>query len=169
MFGGGRASTYESLVRAYTPDLYRFAYWLCRDRMLAEDLVQETCLRAWRSWDGLKDTHAAKQWLFTILRREHARLFERSEPETVDLEDEAVERLAGHSHQPPLEVRETMLQLPEAYRLPLLLQVLGGFSATEIEAIMGCTEDAALARVSRARRMMRHALDGPGENKEKMR
>ena len=41
-----RREEFEQAVRAYSADLYRFAYWLCRDRHVAEDLVQETFLRA---------------------------------------------------------------------------------------------------------------------------
>lgn len=45
---------YEALVRAWHRDLYRYAYWLTKDQHVAEDLVQETCLRAWRSLDSFK-------------------------------------------------------------------------------------------------------------------
>ena len=165
--GSRKTSLYESLIRAYAADLYRFAYWLCRDRAVAEDLIQETCLRAWKNWASLKDAQAAKYWLFTILRREHARLYACHEPEQVWVEDEqALELLAGHCEQPPLEVREALLLLPESYRLPLLLQTLGGFAIGEIAVILEITEDAALARVSRARRKMRDILDETPSMKE---
>lgn len=72
-------TTFEALVRAYSAELYRYAYWLCRDRFAAEDLVQEAFARAWQSWDGLRDDRAAKGWLYTILRNEHARLHERKQ------------------------------------------------------------------------------------------
>ncbi len=45
---------YEALVRAWHRDLYRYAYWLTKDQHVAEDLVQETCLRAWRSLDSFR-------------------------------------------------------------------------------------------------------------------
>lgn len=64
---------YESLVRMYHKELYKFAYWLSGDPTIAEDLVQETFLRAWRALDSLQDENAAKPWLLTILRRENAR------------------------------------------------------------------------------------------------
>lgn len=57
-------------MRAYAADLYRFAYWLCSDRHVAEDVVQEACLRAWRSWTHLRDSAHAKTWLMTIARNE---------------------------------------------------------------------------------------------------
>jgi len=156
----GKESLYETLVRAYAPELFRFAYWLCRDRYVSEELVQETCLRAWKNWQSLNDPQQAKQWLFTILRREHARLYEQKTPERVWAEDDAQwETMVGQVTMPLLEVREALAKLPESYRAPLLLQVLGGFSCREIAVIMDATEDATLARVSRARRMMREMLD----------
>lgn len=51
---------YEALVYALHGDLFRYAFWLCHDRQVAEDLVQETFLRAWKALDSLKDEKAAK-------------------------------------------------------------------------------------------------------------
>src|SRR5512139_337698 len=77
-FAGKRGeSAFARLCDELRPDLYRFAFWLARDRQVAEDVVQEALLRAWRSRENLTDTAAAKPWLLTIVRREHARLYER--------------------------------------------------------------------------------------------
>ena len=78
---------YEALVKAFHADIYRYAYWLVKDQSVAEDIVQETFLRAWRSLDALNDEKAAKSWLITILRRENARRFERKQFDTVDIDD----------------------------------------------------------------------------------
>ena len=78
---------YESLVNVYSADLYRYAFWVCRDPEVAQDLVQETCLRAWKNIDSLLDDKSAKAWLFTILRRENARRFERKQLSLVDIDD----------------------------------------------------------------------------------
>ncbi|MDX1487843.1 MAG: sigma factor [Acidiferrobacterales bacterium] len=78
---GTKQTRFEALVQALSTDLYRYAVWLCRDRNRAEELVQETFLRAWRSLDTLRDERAAKGWLITILRREHARGYERYRPD----------------------------------------------------------------------------------------
>ena len=72
-----RDARFEQLVNAYSGWLYRYAYWLTSDRNAAEDLVQETFLRAWRFLDSLQDEGSAKSWLTTILRRENARKYER--------------------------------------------------------------------------------------------
>ncbi len=55
-----RQRRFEMLVRTSSADLCRFGYWLCHDQVLAEDLVQETFLRAWNSLDSLRDVKAAK-------------------------------------------------------------------------------------------------------------
>ena len=81
------AGAFTRLLEMLRPDLLRFAYWLARDRQVAEDVVQETLIRAWKSRDELKDPAAARPWLFTIVRREHARLFERKRLPTVDIDD----------------------------------------------------------------------------------
>ena len=73
MSDAARKKQFETLVGPLAPDLFRYAYWLARDRQLAEDVVQETMIRAWKSLDKLRDAGSVKHWLFTIVRREHAR------------------------------------------------------------------------------------------------
>ena len=77
-------SKYETLVRAFHSDIYRYAVWLIKDATIAEDVVKETFMRAWKSLDSLQDEKAAKAWLITILRRENARRFERKQFDYVD-------------------------------------------------------------------------------------
>lgn len=151
-------SGFESLVRAYSSELYRYAYWLCRDRFTAEDLMQETFARAWKSWDDLRDDKAAKSWLYTILRNEHARLFERKRLDIDDAQelDELVDP-AGRDPAQQLELRDAVHTLPPAYREPLLLQAIGGYSCAEIAQIMNLTEGAVMTRLTRARIALRRA------------
>jgi|TARA_B100000315_G_scaffold232544_1_gene244868 RNA polymerase sigma-70 factor (ECF subfamily) len=73
--GSTKQQRYETLVVALYQDVYRYAFWLCKNQPMAEDLVQETFLRAWRSLDSLRNDKAVKAWLFTILRRENARQY----------------------------------------------------------------------------------------------
>jgi RNA polymerase sigma-70 factor (ECF subfamily) len=147
---------FERLVRAYSAELYRYAYWLCRDRFLAEDLVQETFARAWTGWAGLREEGAARKWLYTILHNEHARLFERKRLDIV--EDQDLDALEDHrlgSVHGEIEMREALHTLPAVYREPLLLQVLGGFSCAEIATLMNVTPGAVMTRLSRARLALR--------------
>ena len=128
---------FQALCQSLRPDLLRFAFWLSRDRALAEDVVQETMLRAWKARDSLKDEAAAKPWFLTIVRREYARSFERKRLVTVDV-DELIAKeepmLAAAQDQDLAELRAALFKLPEEYREPLVLQVLMGCSTAEIAA-----------------------------------
>jgi RNA polymerase sigma-70 factor (ECF subfamily) len=140
------------------PDLLRFAFWLARDRAVAEDVVQETLIRAWKSREELKDPAAARPWLLTIVRREHARLFERKRLPTVDVDEvEALGdlALATDGDAGLTDLRRAIMQLPDEYREPLVLQVLGGFSTAEIAEQLGLTQPAVLTRLFRARNRLR--------------
>src|SRR5581483_1965763 len=75
------------LLESLRPDLLRFAFWLARDRAIAEDIVQETMLRAWRARNALRDSTSVRPWLLTIVRRENARMHERKQLPTVNLEE----------------------------------------------------------------------------------
>jgi len=146
------------LFESMRPDLVRFAHWLARDRALAEDIVQEALLRAWRSRDTLKDPRAARPWLLTIVRREHARLYERKRLELVSL-DEVVETQASPGFSEPggelFALRHAIMRLPIEYREPLVLQVLGGFSTEEIARELALSATAVLTRLFRARNKLR--------------
>ncbi len=152
---------FEALVGAYAADLHRYAYWLCRQRELAEDLVQETFMRAWKSLDSLQDYTAAKSWLITILRREMARHFERRQLDLTSLDDDVIDRIATDSSDPSdlMLLRQAMENLPLEYREPLLLQVIGGFSCDEIATELGIKPGAVMTRLFRARQKLRASFE----------
>ncbi len=152
---------YEALVQVYHGELYRFAYWLTQDPAVAEDLTQETFLRAWRSLDSLQDHGAAKAWLITILRRENARRFERKQFDYSDVEEDTLVDTGASS--PDADMEYTLLQrqiakLPEEYREPLLLQVMMGCTGDEISAILDLNKNTVMTRLFRARNQLREAL-----------
>lgn len=158
-----RQRQFDALVRAHSGDLYRYAYWLCGDSALAQDLTQEAFLRAWRSLDSLRETDAAKAWLITILRREHARLYERKSFDTTDiseLELDDRDLLTPEQLGEDSIVRAAMLQLDPKYREPLLLQVLGGFSCEEIASELGLGAAAVMTQLFRARQKLKSLLGG---------
>jgi RNA polymerase sigma-70 factor, ECF subfamily len=147
----------EQLFATLRPELLRFAWWLARDRAIAEDVVQEAMLRAWRSRDALNDPAAARGWLLTIVRREHARIYERKRLEIVDL-DEVIAAEDTHLATEGDELvglRLAMTQLPDDYRIPLVMQVLGGFTTEEIARELALSTAAVLTRLFRARNRLR--------------
>ena len=142
-------------------DMYRYAAWLSRDRTVAEDVVQESLLRAWKSLDSLRDDAAAKHWLLTIVRRENARYFERRRLETVDVDNLTPSQEALLAEQPDHELddmREAIYRLDDDYREPLVLQVLMGYSTDEIANLMGLKQGAVLTRLHRARNKLKDGM-----------
>lgn len=152
---------YEKLVRDMHADVYRYAYWLIKDKAIAEDVVQETFLRAWKSLDSLKDDKAAKAWLITILRRENARRFERKQFDLVDMDDVSLAD-EGPLHETQLEYGELhklMANLSEEYREPLMLQVIFGYNGEEIAQELSLNKNTVMTRLFRARNQLKEALE----------
>jgi len=155
---------YDSLVRALHADIFRYAYWLCGDKHVAEDITQETFLRAWRSLESLKDDKAAKAWLITILRRENARRFERKQFNYSDVEQEHLEDVFSSSSEDQAEqhlIRRQIAKLELEYREPLLLQIIGGFSGEEIAGILDLNRNTVMTRLFRARNQLKDVIEQP--------
>jgi RNA polymerase sigma-70 factor (ECF subfamily) len=159
--GTDRRRRFATLCEALRPDLLRFAFWLGRDRELAEDVVQEALLRAWKSFDALTEDGKAKSWLLTIVRREFARSFERKRLEVTDLDAlvaAEADVLAADDDAGLAEMREALFRLEDEYREPLVLQVMMGYSTREIADQMGLQQGAVLTRLFRARAQLRREL-----------
>lgn len=161
--GSSKNKRYEQLVQLYHADIYRYGYWLCKDPDIAQDLVQETFLRAWKHLDSLLDAAAAKSWLITILRRENARRFERKQ---FDYDDAAEQDSLPDTEQSSAEqdcdnnkLRNYMAALPEEYREPLVMQVIGGFSSDEIAKLLQLNVNTVNTRLFRARKLLREQLN----------
>jgi RNA polymerase sigma-70 factor (ECF subfamily) len=153
---------YEALVKALHADIFRYAMWLIKDKAIAEDVVQETFLRAWKSLDSLKDEGAAKSWLITILRRENARRFERKQFDLVDIDDVSVADPInfGDVVLEHRELRRIIGDLSEEYREPLMMQILMGFSGDEIAEQLNLNKNTVMTRLFRARNQIKEALLG---------
>ena len=152
---------FNRIFRRYENDMRRYAYWLAGNHHTAEDLVQEALLRAWKSFHRLQNTDAAKGWLLTILRRENARRFESYRPREVAI---AVDGLGSRSpgydtSTEAFVLRREMERLADDYRIPLLKQVIEGYSQKEIAAQIGISSAGVGTRLFRARRKLRLALE----------
>src|SRR5450432_4007391 len=159
--GKQRRARFQALCQSLRPDLLRFAFWLSRDRALAEDVVQESMLRAWKAQDSLLNEGAAKPWMLTIIRREYARTFERKRLQTVDVDELIANEeplLAAAEQQEINDVRAAIMKLPDEYREPLVLQVLMGYSTAEIARELDLSGPAVLTRLFRARNQLRALL-----------
>jgi RNA polymerase sigma-70 factor (ECF subfamily) len=159
--GTDKRQRFATLCEVLRPDLLRFAFWLGRDRQLAEDVVQEALLRAWKSFDSLGEEGKARSWLLTIVRREFARSFERKRFEVTDLDAlvaAEADVLAAEDDAGLAEMREAIFRLDDEYREPLVLQVMMGYSTQEIADQMGLQQGAVLTRLFRARARLRQEL-----------
>jgi RNA polymerase sigma-70 factor (ECF subfamily) len=155
--GNAARLKFDRLVAPWHDDLFRFAFWLSRDPELAKDVVQDSLVRAWKSIDSLRDEGSVKTWLLTIVRREHARFYERKRLETKDIDDLSLAEnaLIAVGHDTDIDdMRKALFNLEADYREPLVLQVMMGFSTQEIADLMGIKAGAVLTRLHRARKKL---------------
>ena len=155
-----REQRFNALIGVYLDDLFRYAYWISGDRTVADDLVQETLMRAWKSLDKLHENKAAKGWLLTILRRENARRFERKrlQESGIPTEELPAKRSEYDTTTEAFVLRGALKKLPRAYREPLLMQVIHGYSQKEIAFHLGISVAGAGTRLFRAREKLRAML-----------
>lgn len=153
---------FERFSHDFAADLYRYLLWLCKDPDTAADVAQETWIRAWRSWDKLRDAKAAKQWVLTIARREFYRFLDKRRAGHTSFEEAVVTNPlhfateeTGHIDQ----VREGLWALEDDYREPLMLQVMFGYTTEEIAQTMGLKQGAVLTRLFRARKQLKAELE----------
>jgi RNA polymerase sigma-70 factor (ECF subfamily) len=160
--------------------LYRTAFRLTANKLQAEDLVQETYLRAWRSRSQLQSTSGVQPWLFRILRttfvdqlrRESSRpklvmdiekmlsAYEQlSPPEIFDVKDRA--QLDEFLDQ---EVVSAIAELPDEERLALLFQAVGNLTYREIGEALECPIGTVMSRLHRAKRWLRLRLAAYAEH-----
>jgi RNA polymerase sigma-70 factor, ECF subfamily len=152
--------------------LYNLARWLIRDAIEAEDLVQETYLRAVRAAHQYQPGTNLRAWLFQILRNTFFTHYKRKgrEPDVVDPEilesmphTSGTVRVDARMTGPPdgtagLDLTAALNRLPEEYRSVVLLADLEDFSMGEIAAIMGCPVGTVKSRLFRARGMLKQLL-----------
>jgi len=144
--------------------LYGYALVLAQNRTDAEDLVQETYLRAIRAMGRLRDDGNIKGWLFTILRNIWLNELRqrRKAPETVDVEtDERTSVLVDENADSPHDlyvanlerhhVHTAIQQLPEEAREVILLREWEGLSYQDIATVLDCPVGTVMSRLARAR------------------
>jgi RNA polymerase sigma-70 factor (ECF subfamily) len=165
----GRRGPVDKLLEEWAPRVYRFALRLCDDAHAAEDLTQETFLRAWRQRARLRDERAARVWLFRItanLWRDHLRRRRSPVGHAGPLnEDKAsraqpAEQLASEKEELQRAL-EALAELPPRQREVLYLGACEGLSTAEISEILGGSADAVKTNLSLARKKIRERLSEP--------
>ncbi len=173
--GGDRSREFEEVALVHLDALYRSALRLTHNRSEAEDLVQETCLRAFRGFHRFNPGTNCRAWLFTILRNAFLNRIRQAGHdvlvgESADLESMAFPRVAetlparGH---PDEEFFQTVLHgdvdralkaLPLPLREVVILADLEGLAYKEIAQVVGCPIGTVMSRLSRGRGLLRQAL-----------
>ena len=133
----------------------------------ADDLVQETLVKAWRYIDSFQEGTNLKAWLFTILRNEFYSQMRKKGREVQDPEGVLTERMAVHPEQyGSLDMRDfkkALDQLPDDQREAIILVGASGFAYEEAAEICGCAVGTIKSRVSRARTSLKDLLGVVGE------
>jgi RNA polymerase sigma-70 factor (ECF subfamily) len=137
------------------PKLRVVAVFLCRDRTHADDLVQETLVKAWDKFDSFQEGTNLSAWLIAILRNNFLSERRKRRREVEDGEGKFAGRLAVRPDQPGhmdlMDLRDAMTRLPEAQCTALLLVAASGLSYEEAAEACGCAVGTIKSRVNRAR------------------
>ena len=159
--------SFDEAVRVHSGDLFRYAYWLSRNRQQAEDIVQEALLRGWRAFAQVRDRAAVKSWLYSIVRNEFLRMAARDAPAHDSLDASEFDIVDERASPFGMEMRDALAALPASFAEPLALQVLGGFTCAEIAALLETTEGAVMTRLTRARQALKRLVLPAGVKERK--
>jgi RNA polymerase sigma-70 factor (ECF subfamily) len=168
---------FEDTALPYLDALFGMALRMTRNRSEAEDLVQDTMVRAYRFWSSFQPGTSAKAWLFTILRNTYINRYKRAgrarqlartlEGESLALGDDQ----SGHlSVAPPLpdqvlsrkitreHIDEALAKLPDEYKIAVTLADIEGMAYKEIAAITKCPIGTVMSRIYRGRKRLHKLL-----------
>lgn len=169
-----RHKEFHELALPHLPHVYRLARQMIKGES-AEDLVQETYLRAWKYFDTFHPGTNCRAWLFRILRNVWADQWRRPR---LDLPvGEGDERLESYydwesdylDQELSRDIQQALDQLPEEYRWAVLLVDVEGFSYQEIAQILSCPIGTVMSRINRGRRMLARLLRSPVESETERR
>jgi RNA polymerase sigma-70 factor (ECF subfamily) len=157
-----REERFEAEMLPQMRSLFGAAYRMTGNAHDAEDLVQETFLRAHRAFDRYEPGSNARGWLHTILQRVRTDMFRRTRrrPETVELLGE------GPATPPPQDalasgredLERALQALPDAFREAVVLRDVQELSYAEIAAALGIPVGTVMSRIHRGRALLREAL-----------
>jgi RNA polymerase sigma-70 factor, ECF subfamily len=173
-----KAATFEDLTLPHLGAVYRLAVRLVGDVATAEDLTQETYLKAMQAFPVLRDQHRVRAWLFQILSRlvvdrHRSGGREVQIDESIDLDRFSLyDRIAEEDPFPysdslhddflaqfrDEDIRAPLLSIPQVYRVPLVLLYSEELSYRELAELLACPVGTVMSRVHRGRKAVEHAL-----------
>jgi RNA polymerase sigma-70 factor (ECF subfamily) len=172
--GLGRSGEFEEVALVHLDALYQTALRLTRNRAEAEDVVQETYLRAFQHFHRFSPGTNCRAWLFTILRnvflnrlRRHGHEVLEGDARELEAAPRSLSPAASAGGNPEEEFFQTVLHgdvdralkaLPLVYQEAVILADLEGLSYKEVAEVLGCPIGTVMSRLSRGRHLLRQAL-----------
>ena len=169
---------FTSDAMQYAPQLFSTALRMTRNRIDAEDLVQETYIKGWRSFHTFQEGTNLRAWLFRIMTNTYINKYNAQKRKGTEVELDDVEELflykrLGSIDQSQLsssaedqmldlftddEVKNALEELPEDFRIPVLLSDVDGFSYKEIAEMLEIPIGTVMSRLHRGRKAMQKML-----------
>src|SRR3989344_1616637 len=159
---------FEKVVEQYQRDILNFHYRLCGNRFEAEDLAQETFIKAYKKLESLKEQEKMKSWLFSIARNVTIDFFRRNKEKSIPLDNvllenyaraTAVDYLGDVMHaEVSQELQKCMALLSEEDRMIVKLLYYEGFSYKEICDLLQINQNTLKSRLHRARKVLLAAV-----------
>src|SRR6476661_7042941 len=159
----GDSEAFEMVIRTHSRTLFAIAYGILQNREEAEDVVQDTLVKAWKSRWRVRDSAKLPAWLATIARHRARDLARKRRPDPLpeNLESSEVvefEDAAGGRADLDGEIRSALAQLPELHRVAVTLRYLEDLDYGTIEQTLGLTNGALRGILGRALGLMRKRL-----------
>lgn len=166
------AQRFQQIILVHLDAAYNYAYYLTRHQQDAEDLVQESCRRAFAAFDRFEQTHP-KSWLLTIIRHTflNQKIKEQKRGEVIYLDNTHLEintpdklKDNGTPEQMMMQsndaqyLHHVVASLPDDYREVIILRELEELSYADIAKIMDCAIGTVMSRLSRARLQLKKSL-----------
>jgi RNA polymerase sigma-70 factor (ECF subfamily) len=156
-----KTAEFERVALGHLPELVRSATRTCGDRSTAEDMVQETYMRAWKYWDRFEPGTNCRAWLYKILFNVIRRQRGGNNPAAMSIETPELASVLPftppHSLT-PIAVAEAFEKIPEDFRAALVLVAVEGFSYKEAAEILDIPIGTVMSRLHRGRDAMRRLL-----------